>query len=160
MRRTSATGIENRGGGFTLVEILVVVAITGVVLAMAAVNLWPSDEEVAKRESGMLALSLEKARDAAWFGGRPTAVSFDAGRLRQWQLQADRSWQTDPALDRDLGGVSVRTFYLDGQPLPLDQRLVFLADGFGVPFRLQLEIRGLARAIEGDAAGAITVIAQ
>src|SRR4029079_11949521 len=73
-----------RGGGFTLIEVLVVVAIAGIVLALAAVNLIPSDVEVAKRESGLLALTIEKTRDAAWFGGRPTALSFEDGRVRQW----------------------------------------------------------------------------
>ena len=63
-----------------------VVAIIGVVVAIAAVNLFPSDEEVARRDSGFVALSVEKARDAAWFGGRPTAMSFDEGRVRSWRL--------------------------------------------------------------------------
>jgi general secretion pathway protein I len=71
MRLTSATG--NRG--FTLLEILVVVAITGIVIALAAVNLLPSDNEIARRESGNVALAIEGARDAAWFGGRPMAVT-------------------------------------------------------------------------------------
>jgi hypothetical protein len=84
-------------------------------------------------------------------------VSFEAGRLRQWQLAADRTWRADTPSDKDLGAVSVTGLYLDGQPLPPSQRLVFLADGFGVPFRVQLEIRGLARAIEGDASGSILV---
>src|SRR5205814_10295645 len=92
MRRTSETGAE----GFPLVEILVVVAITGIVLAVAAVNLWPSDAEVARREAGLVALTLERARDAAWFGGRPTALTFNEGRTRQWRLAPDRTWTPDP----------------------------------------------------------------
>jgi general secretion pathway protein H len=154
MRRISATGIE----GFTLIELLVVVAITGIVLAVAAVNLWPSNEEIARRETGLLALSLEKARDAAWFGGRPTAVSFEPGAMHRWQLAADRSWRADAANDRALEGIDLGALYVDGQPMPTGQRLVFLADGFGTPFRMQLQVRGLERAIEGDAAGAITVV--
>jgi general secretion pathway protein H len=150
----SATGIK----GFTLIEVLVVVAITGIILAVAAVNLFPSDAQVARRESGLVALTLERARDTAWFGGRPTAISFDGGRLREWRLAGD-SWQPDPARDRAISGdMRVTGLYVDGQPLEGRDRLVFLADGQGVPFRVALEVRGLAWAIEGDAAGSITLM--
>lgn len=148
----SATGIK----GFTLIEVLVVVAITGIILAVAAVNLFPSDAEVARRESGMVALALERARDQAWFGGRPTAISFDEGRMREWRLAGD-SWQPDPARDRAISGdVRITGLYVDGQRLESRDRLVFLADGLGVPFRVAMEVRGLPWAVEGDAAGAIT----
>jgi len=133
----------------------VVVAITGIVLAVAAVNLWPSDAEVARREAGYVALGLEKARDAAWFGGRPTAVTFADGRMRQWRLAPDRSWAADPAGDRALGQVAVIGLFVEGVPLSPQDRLVFLADGFAQPFKLDLEIRGISRSIEGDAAGSM-----
>jgi general secretion pathway protein H len=150
----SATGIK----GFTLIEILVVVAITGIILAVAAVNLFPADAQVARRESGLVALALERARDTAWFGGRPTAISFDEGRLREWRLAGD-SWQPDPARDRAIpGDVRVTALYVDGQRLEGRDRLVFLADGLGVPFRVALEVRGLMWAVDGDAAGSITLV--
>jgi general secretion pathway protein H len=151
MRRISATGIR----GFTLVELLVVVAITGIVLAVAAVNLWPNDAEVARREAGYVALSLEKARDAAWFGGRPTAISFNDGRMRFWRLAPNRTWAAEPALDRALGPTSVTGLYVDGVALSPSDRLIFLADGFAQPFRVALEVRGISRGIEGDAAGSL-----
>jgi len=146
-----------RGVGFTLVEILVVVGIVGVVLAVAAVNLFPSDAEVAKREAGYVAIAIEKARDGAWFGGRPTALTFDEGRVRQWRLAADRTWQADAGNDRALGEARLAGLYVDGEALAANQRLIFLADGFGVAFRVALEIRGLPQTIEGDAAGSVTV---
>ena len=144
--------------GFTLVEILVVTAIVGVVLAVAAVNLFPSDAEVAGREAGYVALSLEKARDGAWFGGRPTAVSFAEGQVRHWKLGAGRTWEPDSAADRTLGEARVAAVVVDGEPIPPTQRLVFLSDGLGVPFRVTLEVRGLRREIDSDAAGSITVV--
>jgi hypothetical protein len=52
----------------------------------------------------------------------------------------------------------VTALHVEGQALPPDTRLVFLPDGFGVPFRIALEVRGVERAIEGDAAGAVRVV--
>jgi general secretion pathway protein H len=154
VRRISATGIR----GFTLVEILAVVAIVGIVLAVAAVNLLPSDAQVARRESGMVALAIEHARDAAWFGGRPTAVTFGDGQLREWRLAGDR-WNAsrESAL---AASVQVTGLYVDGQELKPGERLVFLPDGLGIPFRVALEVRGLAWAVDGDAAGAVTLVSR
>ncbi len=156
MRRTLGTGTK----GFTLIEVLVVVAITGIVLTAAAVNFFPSDAQVARRESGMVALAIEQARDTAWFGGRPTSVTFDEGRLRAWRLTGD-AWQPEPAHDRTLeASVRVTGLHVDGEALKAGARLVFLADGLGIPFRMALEVRGLPWAVEGDAAGAITLVGR
>jgi general secretion pathway protein H len=155
---TGTEGRSDRPAGFTLVEVLVVVAIMGIVVALAAVNLFPGDVEVGRRESGRLALALEHARDSAWFGGRPTAVTFDAGHMRQWRLAGDR-WQDDASRESVLGdGGRVTAVYVEGQPLGPGERLVFLPDGLGMPFRVALDVRGLPWAIEGDAAGAVAVV--
>jgi general secretion pathway protein H len=156
VRQISATGTK----GFTLIEILVVVAITGIVLAVAAVNLFPSDAQLARRQAGIVALAIEHARDAAWLGGRPTSVTFDAGRLRTWRYGGD-AWQPDSAHDRPLeDSVRLTGLHVDGQALELPGRLVFLPDGLGIPFRVSLDVRGLPQAIEGDAAGAVRLVAQ
>jgi type II secretory pathway pseudopilin PulG len=134
----------------------VVVAIAGIVLAVAAVNLFPSDEEVARRETSLLALDLEAARDDAWFGGRPTAVSLAGGRLAVMHLASDRSWSPVPGRERRLPDtLQVSSLSIDGRPVGTGDVIVFLPDGLGVPFRVALTVRGLPRAIEGDAAGTI-----
>lgn len=159
MTRTSATGTRLAAAGFTLLELLVVVAIAGTVLAVAAVNLFPSQEESARRETALLALDLEAARDAAWFGGSPAAVVLDGGRVRALSLTASRQWTPVANRERALGdAVRVTALAVDGTPLAMKDPIVFLPDGLGVPFRVEIEAHGLGRAIEGDAAGAIRVV--
>ena len=99
MRRTLATGSK----GFTLIEVLVVVAITGIVIALAVPNLFPSDAEVARRASGDVALAIEGARDAAWFGGRPMSVTIEEGTVRAWRYSGGE-WRADSGRERSCGG--------------------------------------------------------
>ena len=147
-----------RARAFTLIEVLVVVAITGIVIAVAVVNFLPSDREIARRESASVALAIESARDAAWFGGRPTSVSIDGGAVHAWRY-AGGEWRPDPAHDKPIDAtVRVTGLYVDGQPLQAGERLVFMPDGLGTPFRLSLEVRGLSWGVEGDAAGAVRLV--
>ena len=171
MRRTSATGIEVIGSptargrrrwrlavGFTLVEVLVVVAITGLVVALAAVNLVPTDREVARRETARLALAIENARDTAWFGGSPIALTFSEGRLRRLQ-RVGNAWNADPAREMAIGDdVRIAAVSVNGQALGTGEGLVFMPDGLDEPFRVALEVRGLPWAVDGDAAGSVKVV--
>lgn len=144
-----------RAAGFTLVEILAVVAITGIILAVAAVNLFPDAAQLSRREAANLALDIEHARDTAWFGGLPTSVTIGEGRVRKWRL-AGNSWEHDPARDRRLeNDVRIVAMHVDGVPLEPGERLVFLPDGLGVPFRIALDVGGHAWAIEGDPSGSV-----
>lgn len=150
--------LAEREAGFTLVEVLAVVAIAGILLALAAVNLFPGEAQLARREAGDVAIAIEHARDAAWFGGLPTSVTFDGGRVRKWRLAGER-WQADTGHDRPLPpALRVTAVHVDGERLPERDRLVFLADGLGTPFRVALEARGMPWAIEGDAAGSIRLV--
>lgn len=154
MRPISGTG----SSGFTLIEVLVVVAITGLIVALASVNLIPSDREVARRESARLALAIENARDTAWFGGRPIALTFSEGRLKRL-LRVGGSWRADTARETALGeDVRIAAVSVNGQALDPGDGLIFMPDGLDEPFRVALEVRGLAWAVDGDAAGSIRVV--
>jgi general secretion pathway protein H len=172
MRPTSGTGTDRTGArpapgrrppakriaGFTLVEILVVVAIVGLVVAIASVNLTPGDREVGRRESARLALAIESARDTAWFGGRPVALTFHENRLRRL-ARVGNGWRADPARDTTVpGDVRIAAVSVNGRALAPGEGLVFLPDGLDEPFRVALEVRGRGWAVDGDAAGAITVV--
>jgi hypothetical protein len=53
----------------------------------------------------------------------------------------------------------VRAVHVDGLQLAPQDRLLFFSDGLGIPFRVALEVRGMQWAVEGDAAGAIRLVA-
>jgi len=134
----------------------VVVAIAGILVALAAANLFPSSQQAARREATNLALAVERARDAAWFGGRPTAITFTEGRVREWRY-AGNAWDgtREQALAAD---VRVTGLFVDGTQLQPNERLVFMPDGLGIPFRIALDVRGHPYAVEGDAAGAVAMV--
>lgn len=74
---TSATGSHNREAGFTLVEVLVVMAIAGLMAAVVAINM-PAPGGSLVREGERLAARLLAARDNAILANRETAAVFDA----------------------------------------------------------------------------------
>ena len=74
--------------GFTLIEILVVMAIVGIVVALAAVRFGMSDVDTLQREAERLSLLLETARDEAIGLGQPIGFSAQPGTYRFWQQDA------------------------------------------------------------------------
>jgi general secretion pathway protein H len=159
LRRASASIGGFNQLAFTLVELLVVVAIIGLTLAFVTVNLFPDDQAQAKREAERVAALLEQARDDAWFGGRPTLATFAdsnlsiarVNRRRELEAIADRTVAFSPA-------VHVALISLANAPVKADAALPFVPDGLGVPFLVQVDAGTARRYIEGDAAGAIRVV--
>ena len=150
-------GPRHSQSAFTLVEILAVVAIVGILLVVASVNLFPSDEQLSRRDAASVAMAMERTRDAAWFGGVPTAISFEEGRMKPWRLSGN-GWEPQPARDEALPAVKLLGIQVDGQALEPGERMVFLADGLGTPFQVRLESRGRTWSVEGDAAGAVRLM--
>jgi general secretion pathway protein H len=145
--------------GFTLVELLVVVAIIGLTLAFVTVNLFPDEQTQVKREAERIASLLEQARDDAWFGGRPTLATFAAGSVSVARVNRKRELESMADRTVALPATTQATLVtLANSPAAADAALPFVPDGLGIPFRVQVETGTARRYIEGDAAGAIRIL--
>ena len=148
--------------GYTLVEILAVLAIIGIAVALAQVQFARSPGQVLDGEARRLALLLELARDEAMTRGCTLAwiARRDAHRLECRRaatetafaardgLYAIRTWHDTVALE----SVSIA-----GVPVPRDSPLLFTPSGVNTPFELVLRIDGNRVQLAGDLLGRVRV---
>jgi type II secretion system protein H len=131
-------------GGFTLVELLVVLVILSVMIGLVAVNYQGGETRRASNEQALLAL-FENARDHAVSEGVPVAVSFS---LAGEPLVRERSdgvgagganrWTQSTALATPNARFTVRELRLAGQVTNASQAIVFSPEGLTTPFAVTL----------------------
>lgn len=130
--------------GFTLIEVLVVVAILAIAATVAVVS-WDGDERgQVTREARRLAGALEHAALRAQVRAETLGVSAEGGGWRFWRRHPERSqWQ--PVTDDEvlgphaLGhGMRVAPVSYAGRPLPADAIVPFRPTGRNEPYALAL----------------------
>lgn len=153
-------------GGFTLMEMLVVVGIIGIVTGIAVLSVSFSDSShVAEREAMRIAALLELQCEDALLQGTSYALSFSPeGRAYGFLYLAGENWlprreeiYRPRQLPRD---IDVK-LWVEGRPVALDEdsagraHLVCLAGGRILPFQLRLETAAteIAWRIEGQYSG-------
>ena len=148
--------------GFTLIEIMVVMVILGITLVLVSVNFSQDDGKVLTEEANRLAALLEHAQSEAMITGNAVAWSAQNGKYQFWQRGKDGKWD-QPSSDEIL---RARTFSVAiewgenrvaGNPIKLDDRLIFLAGGLNQPFELKLKYRDKQLTIRGNPTGRVTV---
>lgn len=147
---TSATGPET---GFTLVELLVVVAIIGLAAAAVALTI-PGDQGQLRGEAEALAARLVAARDMAIITNRdvratiaPSGYRFDVAGAGGWHVP-DSKALAQRALPEGVGAV------VDlGPAAALD----FDATGLATPARIALRRGDNQTVVTVDAAGDVHV---
>ncbi|HEY8099658.1 MAG TPA: GspH/FimT family pseudopilin [Burkholderiaceae bacterium] len=143
-------------GGFTLLELLVVIVIAGIMLGMVSFNAIPGDRQVLQNEAQRVALLLQLARDEAIVRNRQVAFEADSEHYR-FLVRDDNGWQ--PITDDDLFREREfkRALALSINP-PLSEgtqgfRIIFGREPVDKPFVLTLSAGDASIAIRADGVG-------
>lgn len=154
VRRRLATG------GFTLLELLVVIVIAGIMLGMVSFNMMPGDRQVLQSEAQRVALLLQLARDEAIVRNRQVAFDADSERYR-FLIRDDNGWKqiTDDDLLREREFKHALALSINP---PLSEgtqgfRIVFGREPVDKPFVLTLSAGDASIAIRADGVGHYTV---
>lgn len=156
--RVRAGGARSRG--FTLIEVLVVVAIIVVIVGLAGVQLLRGPADIVREESERLALLLRAAREEAILQGR--VYAFGAGRetYRFLRLEPDGRLKTttDDQVFRPQRlpqGITIASLRIEGVGDADQEGLVFLPSGELPAFRIVVAGGGVSWSIVGAPDGVI-----
>lgn len=140
--RRAALGVRaRRAGGFTLLEMMVVLVIAGLLVSLASLSISRNPRSDLKEEAQRLALLLESASDEAQVRSRPIAWQPVAGGYR-FDISTDDGWrplQRDGLLRerRWEGGVTDVSIGYPGSDLHPD-RVVFGVESIGAAVTVTL----------------------
>lgn len=131
-----------RRAGFTLLEVLVVIALFGVITALAAVDLTGLFESASKPSAhGALLSATDAARRLTGAHGRPSRIAYDAEHMRFSVNCGDAPPEYFPTPP----GTTVR-FVLPQEESPNGARpfpeLIFHPAGCAMPALAELTVRG------------------
>lgn len=148
-------------GGFTLLELLVVMVIAGIMLGMVSFNAMPDERQVLQHDAQRIALLLQLARDEAIVRNRTIAFEAEADRYR-FLLRDENDWQIlkqdDLLREREFKRSPV-SFSISpataGQATPL--RIIFGREPVDKPFVLTLAVGDAQIAIRADGIGHFVV---
>jgi type II secretion system protein H len=150
--------------GFTLVEILVVIAIVAIVVALASANLGDDGRRLTEREAKRLAGALEHAAALAQWQRVTIGVSNEGSVYRFWSRDANDRWipfaGDDVLAARALPhGVSVAALRYAGGPVAPNAILPLRPSGRNEPYEVVLSSQALTVIVSADPLNRVAIAA-
>ena len=154
---------SRRGGGFTLVEMLVVMMIIGMFLGLVVATTGPDDRALLRLEADRLSQLLDFAAAEAQLAGRPIAWTAEESGYRFWRAGEDASWleirDNELLRARTLPrGVSVSGFRVENMRPQGAIRLEFTPHGSSLAFAIALSLGQEHYSVVGSPVGEIRVV--
>ena len=162
--------VSYKARGFTLIEVMIVIAIIGVTVAMIRLGGNVLDRVSGASDSGGLDVPLRRfahsvagASEQALVRGRPIALDFGSGRYRFYTLDAAGRWvliEDDPVfaertIPDDWRWERVQR---DGDEMDLPTRLLFGNEP--VRFSIQIARAEQRHVLRGNSVGAVDWVVQ
>jgi general secretion pathway protein H len=155
-----------RHRGFTLVEILVVVAIIAITAGLATLAFDGDDRGTAAREARRFAGALEHASARAQWRAETLGVSADGEGWRFWRREPDANrwlpFSGDDVLDahRLPSGMALAPLSFAGKSLPADAIVPLRASGRNEPYAFALTYRTSRIILAADPLNRVTMLAD
>lgn len=149
--------------GFTLIEILVVVAIIAITAGIAVLAYDGDDRGIAAREAKRFAGAIEHASARARWRVETLGVSADGNGWRFWRRPADTNRWLPFADDAVLAahtvptGIIVSPLSFAGQRLPADAIVPLRASGHNEPFAFVLSGKTARIVLSADPLNRVTM---
>ena len=126
---TSAARTNKRSGGFTLLEIVIVLAVAAIITGGALSFMhYSSDERVLRDISGEVEVMAKRARTAAILQQTPYALEFRADGVRLMPLAEAGELDRKTGLGNEIGGREVAEEGEEEKSEPIREELIYPDD--------------------------------
>lgn len=154
-----------RIGGFTLIEMLVVLLIMGLLIGLISVSVRPDDRGLLRVEAERLALLLHLAVAESRLAGQPMAWTADATRYRFWRMTGDAEWSE--VQDSDLlrprilpQGMMISGLQVGDTPVGGAMRLEFSPYGLSRIFAVDMVLGAAHLTVAASPIGEVRVLSD
>ena len=161
MNFTHMTG-TGADGGFTLMEVLVVLSIMGLFVGLASAIVRPDERAILRLEAERLAQLLDLAAAESRLTGQSVAWTADGADYRFWRMTGDAGWSemddSDLLRERSLPqGMLFAGLQIENRPAPGTMRLEFVPYAPAPAFSIGLSLGAAHGAVTGSPIGEVRV---